>query len=138
LDTGQTLVLESRERAHVGETIPLKNIMVDGLGVGDVGTVVLRDRQTMAKDGVVIIIIPLEQETGNLAGEIEVVSRGFVYMRESKPLIDGSIEVVKRTLMRVPKKNWSGVKESVANALEDYFYSETKRLPMILPVIIEV
>lgn len=138
LDTGQTLVLESREHARVGETIPLKNIMVDGLGVGDVGTVVLRDRQSMAKDGVVIVIIPLEQETGNVAGAIEVVSRGFVYVKESKPLIDGSVEVVKRTLSRIPKKNWSGVKEAVANALEDYFYSETKRLPMILPVVIEV
>lgn len=138
LDTGQTLILESKDKARVGETVQLRNIMVDGLGVGDVGTVVLRDRQTMAKDGVVIVIIPLDQESGNLAGTIEVVSRGFVYMKESQALIDGAVIVVKRTLRDTPKTNWSSVKESVAKTLEDYFYAETKRLPMVLPVVIEM
>lgn len=137
LDSGQTIVMENGQ-VRLGETISLKNVMVDGLGVGDVGKVVLRDRQTMAKDGVVVVIMPLSQETGKLTGRVEVISRGFVYMKESKGLIDRTIKVVEDALNGESTKDWATKKNTVANALEQYYWRETQRIPMILPVILEL
>lgn len=139
LDSGQTIILADDGSARLGETISLKNIMVDGLGIGDVGKVVLRDRQTMAEDGILVVIMPLDRETGKLAGRIEVISRGFVYMKESKDLIDGVVDQVTQTLNRIPQAHdWGATKDTVANSLQGFIWSKTQRSPMVLPVIIEV
>lgn len=137
LDSGQTIAMDNGQ-VRIGETVSLKNVMVDGLGVGDVGKVVLRDRQTMAKDGVVVVIMPLSQGTGKLAGRVEVISRGFVYMKESKELIDGTAKVAEDVLNGESMKDWATKKNAVANALEQYYWRETQRIPMILPVILEM
>lgn len=139
LESGQALQFTDDGQVRTGETIPLKNIMVDGLGIGDVGKMVLRDRQSMAKDGIVIAILPFEKSTGKLSGKIEIVSRGFVFMKESKPLIDGAIlEIQKVMAKHAPTTNWGEIKDHLSDSLGNYFYRQTKRNPMILPVIIEV
>ncbi len=140
LESGQTLLVQNGS-VRPGETVALKNIMVDGLGIGDVGPVVLRDRTTMAKEGMVIVILPLSQETRALSGKIEVVSRGFVYMKESKELIDkisAAAAAAVADLARQKQTNWAAIKDAVANHLEDLLYRETRRSPLVLPVIIEV
>lgn len=139
LDSGQTLQVQN-QKVTLGETLNLKNIMVDGLGIGDVGPVVLRDRVTMAKEGMVIVILPLNRETRALSGKIEVVSRGFVYMKESKELIDKIATAATAAisdLNRQKQTNWSAIKDAVANHLEDFIYRQTQRSPLVLPVIIE-
>lgn len=140
LESGQSLQIQNQQ-VRLGETLGLKNIMVDGLGIGDVGPVVLRDRQTMAKEGMVIVILPLSRENFSLSGKIEVISRGFVYMKESQELIDKiaatAAEVVAK-LTRQKQANWPVIKDAVANRLEDLLYRQTQRSPLVLPVIIEV
>jgi len=81
LEEGQTLEIDNNQNLHLGPIVPLKNIMVDGLGIGDVGKVVLRDRQVMAEEGMLVVIVPLEVQTGKLSGNIEIISRGVVYMK---------------------------------------------------------
>ena len=139
LESGQTLEVQN-QKVRLGETLSLKNIMVDGLGIGDVGPVVLRDRVTMAKEGMVIVILPLNHETRALSGKIEVVSRGFVYMKESKELIDkisAAATAAVADLARQKQTGWSTIKDFVAHRLEDFLYRETQRSPLVLPVIIE-
>lgn len=139
LNSGQTLLLEDDGKARLSETLQLKNIMVDGLGVGDVGRVVLRDRQTMAEDGIVVVILPLDRTSGKPAGRIELVSRGFVYMRESKTLIDETVKSVEHTVSQLKQPtDWAVTKDTVANRLQGFLWEKTKRSPMVLPVIIEV
>jgi ribonuclease J len=139
LESGQTLAVQNGS-VRFGENLELKNIMVDGLGVGDVGSVVLRDRVTMAKEGMVIVILPLNRETRALSGKIEVVSRGFVYMKESKELINEisvSAAAAIADLNRQKQNNWATIKDAVANHLEDLLYRHTQRSPLVIPVIIE-
>lgn len=139
LESGQALNMTDDREVRTGETVPLRNIMVDGLGIGDVGKMVLRDRQSMAKDGIVIAILPFEKSTGKLSGKIEIVSRGFVFMKESKPLIDGAILEIQKVMEKhTPTTNWGEIKDHLSDSLGNYFYRQTKRNPMILPVIIEV
>lgn len=139
LESGQELQLSEDGQVQTGETIPLRNIMVDGLGIGDVGKIVLRDRQTMAKDGIVVVILTFEKNTGKLSGEVEIVSRGFVFVKESKALIDGAISEVQTVIGKhPPSTNWAEIKDHVSDILENYFYRQTKRSPMVLPMIIEV
>jgi len=117
-------------------------IMVDGLGVGDVGKVVLRDRQTLAKDGMFVIVAIIDRSTGKVKGSPDIISRGFVYLRESKQLLADTrkktIEIVNRTARSGGAVNWSYVKNEIRNKLGDFLYIKTQRRPMILPVIIEV
>jgi len=139
LDNGQTLVLENPQTAKIGVTIQLKNIMVDGYGVGDVGPVVLRDRQTMAKDGIVVAILQLEQKTGKLAGKVELVSRGFVFMKQSQDLFGEAQKLMEEYLFKQSAKaDFRNTRDEIAGRLQDFFFHRTNRNPMILPVIIEV
>lgn len=120
--------------------IELKNIMVDGLGVGDVGNVVLRDRQTMANEGIVIVVVPIQQSTGQLTAEPDIISRGFVYMKESTKLIEDAKKVVTEAL-RLKKgriMDWQFVRKQIEGNLEEFLYKETHRRPLILSVVIEV
>ncbi|ABW19200.1 ribonuclease J [Alkaliphilus oremlandii] len=116
-------------------------ILVDGLGVGDVGNIVLRDRKHLAEDGLMVVVVTIAKENGKIAAGLDIISRGFVYVRESEDLIDEARKVVKSVLDGCEQQNireWSLLKSSIRDSLKDFLYEKTKRRPMILPVIMEV
>ncbi len=140
LENGQVLAIDHQGNTHMAGRVEVKNIFVDGLGVGDVGHVVLRDRQQMAADGIVVIIVSVSVNTGELVGEPDVISRGFVFMKEAEGLINRAKQVVKKQFQRRPQHvvDWQFIKKQLAGSLEEFFYRETHRRPMVLPVIVEV
>ncbi len=107
-------------------------------GVGDVGNIVLRDRQMLSQDGLIIVVLNLSQETGGLISEPDIISRGFVYVRENEELLQTLKELVKVEINDLEEKEWSTVKAIVKNKLQKYIFKKTKRDPMILPIIVEV
>ena len=122
-------------------TVPSGAVMVDGYGVGDVGNVVLRDRHHLSVDGIVIVTVAVDGRTGQVVSGPEIVSRGFVYVRESEELLDGARTQVEMALDRSLAENlhdWASVKARVREALSGYIYRRTKRSPMILPILLEV
>ena len=122
-------------------TVPSGAVMVDGYGVGDVGNVVLRDRHHLSEDGIVIVTVAVDGRTGQVVSGPEIVSRGFVYVRESEELLDGARTQVEMALDRSLAENlhdWASVKARVREALSGYIYRRTKRSPMILPILLEV
>ncbi len=127
-------------KVRVSGRTEVKNILVDGLGVGDVGNVVLRDRQTMSADGIVMVIVPVEKATGEIVGDIDIVSRGFVYMKESDELIQEAKEVVRKALEDHPGSvsDFRFLRRHISDHLEDFLFQSTHRRPMILPVVVEV
>ena len=142
MENGQTLSLNKAEAAIQKTKAPANYIMVDGLGVGDVGEVVLRDRQNLAKDGIFVIICVVDRQTGKVKGSPDIISRGFIYLRESKELLR---EVRKKTIATVGQSsgsggpiNWIYVRDLVRNRISEYLFTKTERRPMVLPVIIEV
>lgn len=137
---GEVIQFDGNKNIKPAERLDLKNIMVDGLGVGDIGNVVLRDRQTMAEDGILIVVVPIEQNTGRVTAEPDIISRGFVYMKESGKLIDDSKKVIINSL-RLKKGriiDWQYVRKQIEMNLEDFLYRETHRRPLILSVVIKV
>ncbi len=139
-DLGQVLETDGVEMKFTG-TVPSGRVMVDGYGVGDVGSVVLRDRKHLAEDGVMIIVATIDRETGNVLAGPDIVSRGFVYVRESEALIDEAKQLMKQVMDNCRDRNireWGNIKSAMRDALSDYIYSKTKRSPMILPIIMEV
>lgn len=126
--------------ARLNGKVEVKNILVDGLGIGDVGTIVLRDRKQMAADGIVVVIVPISETTGQLVGEVDIVSRGFVYVKESEELIKNTKRVVKETLRRQHGwvADWQFLKKRIEENLEKFLYKETQRRPMVLPVVIRI
>lgn len=109
-----------------------------GFGVGDVGNIVLRDRQMLSQDGLIIVVLNLSQETGGLISDPDIISRGFVYVRENEELLKTLKELVKVEINELEEKEWSTVKAIVKNKLQKYIFKKTKRDPMILPIIVEV
>lgn len=107
-------------------------------GVGDVGNIVLRDRQMLSQDGLIIVVLNLSQETGVLISDPDIISRGFVYVRENEELLQTLKELVKVEINELEEKEWSTVKAIVKNKLQKYIFKKTKRDPMILPIIVEV
>ena len=107
-------------------------------GVGDVGNIVLRDRQMLSQDGLIIVVLNLSQETGGLISDPDIISRGFVYVRENEELLKTLKELVKIEINELEEKEWSTVKAIVKNKLQNYIFKKTKRDPMILPIIVEV
>ncbi len=127
--------------ARVTGHIQTGSILVDGLGVGDVGNIVLRDRQHLAEDGIVIAVLTLEKYTGRILSGPDIVSRGFVYVREAEDLMDEARGVVEEALERCTSHHitdWSRMKNEMRDALGDFLWKRTKRRPMILPIIMEV
>ena len=115
-------------------------ILVDGLGVGDVGNIVLRDRQHLAEDGIMIEVMTLERHSNVVLAGPDIVSRGFVYVRESEDLMEHAKEVVESALDSCLERNitdWGKIKSTIKDALGDYVWKKTKRRPMILPIIME-
>lgn len=131
----------SRDKIGLAGIVPSGRVLVDGLGVGDVGSVVLRDRKLLSEDGLIIAAVTLDKITKRIVAGPEVVSRGFVYVKESEDLMNSAKEVLRRSL---DKCNTAGITEygimrqKMKDAVSDYIYSQTKRRPMILPVIMEV
>ena len=135
-------VLElSKNEAKVTGTVPTGQVMVDGLGVGDVGNIVLRDRKHLSEDGLMVVVVSMEEETGQVVAGPDIISRGFVYVRESEGLMDGAREVVVKALQECEEKNitsWNYIKNLIKDTLKNYIWQKTKRSPMILPIIMEV
>ena len=140
LQSGDVLEL-TEEKAEVTGSVPVGDILVDGLGVGDVGNVVLRDRQHLAQDGILIVVLGLEGATDELVCGPDIVSRGFVYVRESDELMEEARNVVNEAVLGCLDRgvsDWGKLKSSIRDALGDYVWKKTKRRPMILPIIMEV
>jgi ribonuclease J len=137
MDIGNVLELDS-QHAKVTGSVPSGKIFVDGLGVGDVGNIVLRDRRLLSQDGLVVIIITIDKETGAIIAEPDIISRGFVYVRESEQLIEQMRKVAVTALSKYDGKEWATIKMVVKDALKEYLYVNVKRNPMIIPVVIEV
>jgi ribonuclease J len=139
-EEGQVLEFTKGFPPRVVETIGLENVMIDGLGVGDVGNAVLRDRQTIATDGIVVVVVPMEKSTGRITAEPDIISRGFVYMKESGDLLQKAQRVVSESL-RLKKgriTDWRFVRTQLGENLERFLLHETGRRPLIVPVIVEV
>jgi len=139
LDEGDILEFSGGAARKTGN-VETRNVLIDGLGVGDVGNIVLRDRKMMAEEGMVVIILPLNERTSKLSGDIDIVSRGFVYMKKSEALIDESKKLVEKKLAKSKgkKKNWYYLRKEIESELEKYFYKETKRRPLVLVVVVGV
>ena len=137
---GDIIEFDADKNQKIVQKIDLKNIMVDGLGVGDIGNVVLRDRQTMANEGIVVVVVPIEQSTGTVTAEPDIISRGFVYMKESGQLIDEAKKVVTNSLHLKKGRifDWQYVRKQIEGNLEEFLYKETHRRPLIISVVIKV
>ena len=140
LQSGNVLEI-TPESAEIVEDVPVGNILVDGLGVGDVGNVVLRDRQHLAEDGIVIVTFAMAEGSERVLTEPEITSRGFVYMKEADELLSGAILVAEGVLETCQERGTtdrSKIKAAVRDNLSDFFWKKTQRRPIVLPIIVEV
>lgn len=140
ISSGDVLTL-SKDKAGVTGKVPAQGILVDGLGVGDVGNIVLRDRQHLSENGLIIVVVSLEKYSNQVLAGPDIVSRGFVYVRESENLMEEARIVVEKALDKALSKNnvdWSKIKAEIKDSLSDFIWKKTKRNPMILPIIMEV
>ena len=142
IENGQVLYVTKNRIEIEKKRIPVNQVLVDGLGVGDIGEIVLRDRQNLAKDGMFVIVITVDRKTGRVRGSPDIISRGFVYLRESKELLSQTrkraIDTVNQTAGSGGAVNWVHVRDNVKKKVAEYLFQKTKRSPMVLPVIIEV
>lgn len=139
-ENGQVLEF-SRNSGRISGRVTAGKVLVDGLGVGDVGNIVLRDRKLLSQDGILIVVVTMNKENGTVVAGPDIVSRGFVYVRESEELMDDAREKVKQALVKCQEKSvteWAAIKSNVRDALSKYLYEKTRRRPMILPIIMEV
>ena len=140
LQSGDVLEMDAEEAKVTGK-VPVGQILVDGLGVGDVGNVVLRDRQHLAEDGILIVVLALDSASDQLVSGPDIVSRGFVYVRESDELLDEARLLVNEAVMKCLDKgqtDWGKLKSTIKDVLSEFVWKKTKRRPMILPIIMEV
>jgi len=140
LSSGDVLTI-TEEKAMVTDEVTAQGILVDGLGVGDVGNIVLRDRQMLSENGLLIVVISLEKGSNQVIAGPDIVSRGFVYVRESENLMEEAREVVEKALDKCLTKSyvdWNKLKMEIKDSLNDFIWKKTKRNPMILPIIMEV
>ncbi|PIW74955.1 MAG: ribonuclease J, partial [Candidatus Portnoybacteria bacterium CG_4_8_14_3_um_filter_44_10] len=139
---GQVILLNKEKIWYSREKVPANYVMVDGLGVGDVGQVVLRDRQMMSQDGIFVIIATIDKQNGKVKSSPDIISRGFIYMRESKELLadvrNKVKEIVEESTMAGHPVNWSYVKDNLRDKIGQFLYTKTERRPMVIPVVIEV
>jgi len=139
-EEGEIIEFKQFQKPRVVETIALENILVDGLGVGDVGAVVLHDRQTIAQEGIVVVVVPIDRKSGRIIGEPDIISRGFVYIKESTALLERAkrlvIDCLKTKKNRI--RDWRYIRELVEDSLQQFLRKETGRQPLIVPVVLEV
>ena len=140
LDIGQVLEFDS-ESAKVNGTVPAGRVLIDGYGIGDVGNIVLRDRKLLSQDGIIIVVATVDVNERMLLSGPDIVSRGFVYVRESEELMDRSREICTDALLNCLDNNmvdWNNMKASIKDALSRFLYQQTKRRPMVLPIIMNI
>ena len=140
MENGRVVELDENEM-KLGGMVPNGRVLVDGLGVGDVGNIVLRDRQHLSQDGLIVIVLTMDSSTGDVVAGPDVISRGFVYVRESENLMDDVKNVVRHEIRKCEEKgirDWATIKSTVRENLRDYIFTKTKRNPMIIPIIMEV
>jgi len=142
VENGHIVSLDQRRIFVEKEVVPSNYIMVDGLGVGDVGEVVLRDRQMLAQDGMFVVVVIIDKTTGRVKGSPDIISRGFIYLRESKDLLKETrkkvVFIIDHTVVAGGAVNWTYVKDEIRNKIGQFLFSKTQRRPIILPVVIEV
>jgi len=138
-EIGQVIEL-GEDSLHIAGSVPTGSVMVDGLGIGDVGNVVLRDRKHLSQDGLIIVALAVDVGTGELVSGPSIQSRGFVYARENEALIEGIRSLVLGLLRSVPfqQKDWAGVRNLIKDELHAYLYKQMRRNPMILPIVLEL
>lgn len=140
LANGKVLELD-KNFCKVTGTVPAGQILVDGLGVGDVGNIVLRDRQHLSQDGLIIVVIAMDDKTGKVMAGPDVISRGFVYVRESEDLMVGMRKEILKDIEKIQEsgiKDWSTIKNTIRDTVHDFVFSKTRRNPMIIPIISEI
>ena len=140
MENGRTLEI-GKDEAKISTQVPSGMVLVDGLGVGDVGNIVLRDRQLLSENGMIIIVVSLDRKTSKVVSGPDIVTRGFVYVRESEDLMEEIKEIARNELDKCDKENireWSNIKSALRESLIHYIYSKTKRQPMILPILMDV
>ncbi len=131
----------TKDSVNRGSNVPSGNILVDGLGIGDVGNIVLRDRKHLSEDGLIVVVLTISKKDGKVVAGPDIISRGFVYVRESENLIEEVRNVVRNVLEDCEKKkitDWSTLKSNIRDTLRNHLYGKIKRNPMILPIIMEV
>ncbi len=143
VDDGQIIEFSKGEGVATNKRVPASYVMVDGLGIGDVGNIVLRDRKAMAQDGIFVIIVTVDHTTGEIATSPDIISRGFIYMRENEQLVHKSRAEIKKIVTRYagdkkPKSDWGSAKQELRDQMGEFLFRETERRPMVIPVIIEV
>jgi ribonuclease J len=141
-NNGQVIKM-NEERIFISkEEVPSNEIMVDGLGIGDVGEIVLRDRQTLGEGGMFVVVVIVDKKTGKVMGSPDIISRGFVYLKESKDLLKETrtkvIKIVNGATGSNGAINWYYIKDEIRNKIGSFLFKKTKRKPMILPVVIEI
>lgn len=140
MDNGDVLEIKADSAQIAEQKIPNGMILVDGLGIGDVGEIVLRDRKAMASEGIFVVICTVDKRTGQLLTSPDIISRGFIYMRENEKLVNNTRNEVKNLLERRegdPPQNWPIIKTKIRDRVAEYLYQNTQRRPMVIPVIIE-
>jgi ribonuclease J len=140
IENGDTVEIQNGEASR-GNKIQVGNILIDGLGVGDVGNIVLRDRKLLSQDGILVVVVTLSRQDRKILSGPDIISRGFVYVRESEGLLDEANRIVIHTLNKLMNENvneWTSLKTHVKDSLGRFLYEQTRRRPMILPIIMEV
>lgn len=140
LDKGDVVEF-TKGQARQTEKVPAAHLLVDGLGVGDVGNIVLRDRRLLSQDGTLVVVVTLGRQSKKILSGPEIITRGFVYVRESEALIEDATHIVSEVLSKALNQNvseWSSLKNGIRDSLSRYLYDKTKRRPMILPIIMEI
>ncbi|MGE5633278.1 MAG: ribonuclease J [Caulobacteraceae bacterium] len=139
-DNGSVLEF-TKDSGRMAGTVIAGKVLVDGLGVGDVGNIVLRDRKHLSQDGLIVIVVTISKETGQVVAGPDIISRGFVYVRESEDLMDDAKNIIRDALAKCEEKQiteWGTIKSQVKDSLKEFIYEKTKRNPMILPIIMEI
>lgn len=140
IDVGDVIEIQDGAARKAGK-VPSGNVLIDGLGVGDVGNIVLRDRKLLSQDGILVVVVTLSKQDGTIVSGPDIISRGFVYVRESEGLLEEANRIVSSTLEKLMNENvneWASLKTNVKDALGRFLYEQTRRRPMILPIIMEV
>ncbi|MDO5713709.1 MAG: ribonuclease J [Tissierellia bacterium] len=140
LENGMVLEIDT-QKAKIGEEVPSGRVLVDGLGIGDVGNIVLRDRKHLSEDGLIVVVVTMDKKERKTVSGPDIISRGFVYVRESGDLMEDAKDIVTKSVNQCLRKkttDWNTMKSAIRDDLRSYLFSQTKRNPMILPIIMEV